>query len=94
MQLRNEIRDCVQKPEEAYLKYSISVLSLMRRARGYSEEEKVEPLYYNLHPEYLWHIRRDVRTTRDLLVEVTECKQIQRRIKTEIVTKGATRKSQ
>lgn len=92
MQLRNEIRDRTQKRGEAYLKYATEVLSLMRRAGGYSEEEKVEQLYHNLHPEYQWRIRRrDVRTTRELMLEATECEQIQKRLKSEPTAKTTAR---
>lgn len=92
MQLRNEIRDRVHKTGETYLKYATSVLSLMRRAGGYSEEEKVEQLYHNLHPEYQWRIRRrDIRTTRDLLTEATECEMIQKRMRADAIAKGTTR---
>jgi len=83
LQLQDEIRERKQKTGEASLRYSTAVLSLMRRAGGYTEEERVERLYQNMHPDYQWRIRRrDVRTTRDLLLEATEFEDLQRRQKT------------
>jgi len=55
LQLQDEIRERKQKTGEPYLRYSTAVLSLMRRAGGYSEEERVERLYQNMHPEYQWY---------------------------------------
>ncbi|XP_011707937.1 PREDICTED: uncharacterized protein K02A2.6-like [Wasmannia auropunctata] len=82
VQLMNEIRERVHKPGEPYLKYATAVIALMRRAGGFSEEEQVEQLYQNLHPDYQWRIRRrDIFTKRDLLEEATELEQIQSRQK-------------
>jgi len=77
LQLQDEIREQKEKTREAYLRYSTAVPSLMRRAGGYTEEEQVERFYQNMHPDYQWRIRRrDVRTTRDLLLEATEFEDI------------------
>jgi len=85
LQLQDEIRERKQKSGEAYLRYSTAVLSLMRRAGGYTEEDRVDRLYQNMHPDYQWRIRRrDVHTTRDLLLEATEFEDIQKRQKTVI----------
>jgi len=92
LQLQDEIRDRKQKAGEAYLRYSTAVLSLMRRAGGYTEEERVERLYQNMHPDYQWRIRRrDVRTTRDLLLEATEFEDIQKRQKTATAERPVAR---
>jgi len=64
---RREVTSQYQQPGETFAAYSTVLLTLMRRAGGYTDTEKLDQLYENLDPELQLHIRRDeVRTVEDL----------------------------
>ncbi|XP_077280136.1 activity-regulated cytoskeleton associated protein 1-like [Temnothorax americanus] len=66
--LVREIQTRLQKPDEPYRKFATEMLTMMRRATGFAEDDQVEALYNNMHPRYQMYIRRDTVTrTRDIL---------------------------
>jgi hypothetical protein len=81
--LLDEIHARTQKPGETCLKYATTVLSLMRRAGGFTREEQVDRLYRNLLPDYQLYIRRsEIRNSASLLNAAAEFEEIQERRRT------------
>jgi hypothetical protein len=75
--LKRDIQARVQGTDEPYRKYATDLLTMMRRAGGYAEEEKLDVLYENLAPKYKLYVRRDmVRRTNDLLRNAEEYEHI------------------
>ncbi|EFN84028.1 hypothetical protein EAI_05402, partial [Harpegnathos saltator] len=58
-QLCHEARSRVQRDGEPFRAFSNEVLTLLRRAGGWSPEEQLELLYENMHLEYKRGIRID-----------------------------------
>lgn len=57
----------LQKPGESFQDFSADLLTLMRRAGGYTDTEKLATLYRNMHPRYKFAIRQDkIQQVRDL----------------------------
>ncbi|XP_011309528.1 uncharacterized protein [Fopius arisanus] len=68
LRLEREMNDRIQKEGERIRVYVTEALTLMRRHDRYSEEEKLERLYFNLRWEYKNHIRKIYcRTINDLI---------------------------
>lgn len=66
-QLEDEIRRRKQKPRESFKAYTLCMQNLMRQTT-YNEDQKLERIFRNALPEYLWYIRRrDFLTLKDLL---------------------------
>jgi len=79
---RQEILGRYQKQGEAFTSYSTALLTMMRRAGGYSEADQLDQIYENLDPELQLHIRREeVKTFDDLSSRVAHIEAIQRRRK-------------
>ncbi|XP_039313959.1 activity-regulated cytoskeleton associated protein 2-like [Solenopsis invicta] len=55
--LMREIQERRQQPNEAYAKYATVLLTMMRRAGGFTQAEKVDRLYENLQAEYKLYVR-------------------------------------
>jgi len=55
--LRREIENRHQKANETFAQYSTVMMTLMRRAGGFSHFEQHECLYNHMHPEYKFYIR-------------------------------------
>jgi len=58
-QLTREIQKRYQQPNEPFDKYTTAVLTMMRRAGGFTTEAQIEQLYDNMSPEYKLYIRLD-----------------------------------
>jgi len=56
--LRREIENRHQKANETFAQYSTVMMTLMRRAGGFSPIMQLEYLYDHMHPEYKFYIRR------------------------------------
>src|SRR5580765_1147237 len=56
-QIKREIQGRRQQPGESFSKYATTLLTLMRRAGGFTAQEQTEQLYENLDPEYQLYIR-------------------------------------
>ncbi|EFN68998.1 hypothetical protein EAG_02564, partial [Camponotus floridanus] len=57
--LRREILGKRQKTGEKFAQYVTSMMTLMRRAGGYSREEQLELIYDNMNPAYKYYLRID-----------------------------------
>jgi hypothetical protein len=89
---RQEILNRYQQPGEAFNTYSTALLTLMRRAGGYSEAKKLDQLYENLDPELQLYVRREeIQTIDDLSHRVAHIEAIHRR-KQERRTEAPTTK--
>jgi len=55
--LRREIENRHQKANETFAQYSTVMMTLMRRAGGFSHFEQLECLYNHMHPEYKFYTR-------------------------------------
>lgn len=65
--LEEEIRKRRQRPRETFKNYMLHMQNLMRHS-SYTEEQRLERIFTNALPEYLWYIRRkDFRTIHELL---------------------------
>ena len=86
-ELRNldrQIHNRTQKSNEDIRVFSHSLLTLMRRRGGFTEEQQVETMYYNMCPEYRLHIRRDdVKSTPDIIQRVEEFLEIKKQCEDE-----------
>ena len=75
--LRREIYERRQKPGESYAKYSDALVTLMRRAGGYSRREKLDLVYQKLSAKYRLYIRRaEVSSLGDLNEQAAEYEQL------------------
>ncbi|KAL6416706.1 hypothetical protein ACFW04_011468 [Cataglyphis niger] len=80
LRLKQEIHGRRQKPGEAFDKYATSILTMMRRAGGYTTQEKIEQLYINADPEIQLHVRyEDVTSVSDLCSRATGFEDIDQR---------------
>lgn len=88
--LKREIQGRYQRPGEPYQAYSNTVLTLMRRAGGYTPRDKVEQIYENLDPDYQLYITlTDTTTLSDLGARAAQYETIVQRRK-ERQTESAT----
>lgn len=71
--LRREITNRYQKPGEKFAQYSTVMMTLMRRAGGFSPEEQLEQIYEHMNPEYKVYVRvDDVISIAELQIRATE----------------------
>ncbi|KMQ87188.1 reverse ribonuclease integrase [Lasius niger] len=56
-QIKREIQGRRQQSGESFSRYATALLTLMRRAGGFTAQEQTEQLYENLDPEYQLYIR-------------------------------------
>ncbi|XP_014469758.1 PREDICTED: uncharacterized protein LOC106741871 [Dinoponera quadriceps] len=78
--LKKEINKRLQKPGELYAHFETELLTKMRRAGYYADEERLLQLYDNLQPDYKLYIRiADVRSIRDLRQRAMEYEAINRK---------------
>lgn len=65
--LEDEIKRRCQRHSEPFKDYVLAIQNLMQHSQM-TEEEKLERIYKNSHPTYLWYIhRRDFNNLSDLL---------------------------
>ncbi|EFN61820.1 hypothetical protein EAG_00298, partial [Camponotus floridanus] len=57
--LRREIMGRHQQSTEKFAQYVMVMMTLMRRAGGYSRDEQLEIIYENINPAYKHYIRID-----------------------------------
>ena len=71
--LDRQIHNRMQGTTEDIRTFAHSLLTLMRRRGGFTEEQQIETMYYNMCPEYRLHVRRDdIRSTPDIIQRVEE----------------------
>ncbi|EFN73159.1 hypothetical protein EAG_10222, partial [Camponotus floridanus] len=71
--LRREIMGRHQASGEEFARYSTVMMTLMRRAGGFSREEQLDVVYENMHPEYKAYVRvDDVRSLAELQFRAKE----------------------
>lgn len=79
-QLKHELRNRLQKENEPYQKYELDMITLMRRAGGFSEDEQLLQLYDNMHPSYKLYVRiDDLNNVQNLRHRATEYENVGRR---------------
>jgi len=77
--LRREIMGRHQTSGEEFTRYSTVMMTLMRRAGGFSREEQLDLIYENMHPEYKAYVRvDDVRSIAELQSRAKEFEDIER----------------
>jgi len=77
--LRREIMGRHQASGEEFTRYSAVMMTLMRRAGGFSREEQLELIYENMHSEYKTYVRvDDVRSIAELQSRAKEFEDIER----------------
>lgn len=69
--LEDEIRKRHQRTRESFKNYTLHMQNLMRHS-SYTEKQKLERIFQNALPEYLWYIRRRDFTTLGELLEMAE----------------------
>jgi len=78
-QLVREIQGRMQRPDEPFQKYATAMLTNMRRAGGFSQEEQIDRLYENMHPEYKLYVRLDdISNLSELSARATEYETIEK----------------
>lgn len=79
-QLRREIQGRKQKTGETFTKYVTTVLTMMRRAGGYSEPDRLEQIYENADPDLQLYVRlEEVRSVTELSSRAAEFEEKHRR---------------
>lgn len=77
--LKREIQERRQLPDESFDKYATALLTIMRRAGGFSTDDKVDRLYENLRAEYKLYIRfEEITDVHDLTARAREFEEIKR----------------
>ncbi|KMQ83460.1 hypothetical protein RF55_19996, partial [Lasius niger] len=77
--LRREVTDRRQKPGEKFAKYATDLLTLMRRAGGFTRDEQIERVYENMQPEYKIYVRYDeAASLAELQARASEYEDIER----------------
>ncbi|KMQ85100.1 hypothetical protein RF55_16555 [Lasius niger] len=77
--LRREAADRRQKPGESFNKYATDLLTLMRRAGGFTRSKQLDRLYENMHPDYKVYVRYDEATSvAELQARAAEYEEIER----------------
>jgi hypothetical protein len=75
--LVREIQERRQQPKEPYAKYATALQTMMRRAGGFTQAEKVDRLYENLRAEYKLYVRlTDATDLADLAEQAAEYEDI------------------
>lgn len=79
MRLKNEIQERRQLPDEPFDKYATALLTLIRRAGGFSADDKIERLYENLRMEYKMYVRsEEITDISDLTARAREFEKLKR----------------
>ena len=79
-QLKREVQSRRQQPGEAFDKYATALLTLMRRAGGYTAQDQAEQLYENLDPDYQLYIRPTEATSiAEISTKATEYERVVKR---------------
>jgi len=74
-----EIQGRMQHPDESFHKYATAMLTNMHRAGDFSQEDLIDRLYENMHPEYKLYVRLDdVSSLGDLSIRAAEYEAIER----------------
>ncbi|XP_076300585.1 uncharacterized protein LOC143218903 [Lasioglossum baleicum] len=82
--LDRQIADRRQGPNEKILPYVTAMTTLIRRRGGYSLDQELDTLYYNMRGEFQLRIRRDeVKTVTQLIQRVGEIEEILTTMKKE-----------
>lgn len=80
--LRRRIQSRSQQQGETFQAYSTEILTMMRRAGGYSGKEQVEQVYENMDPDYQLYITLSEGTTMtELIKKAAQFEEISRRRK-------------
>lgn len=75
--LRREITSRHQQSAEKFAQYVTVMMTLMRRAGGYSRDEQLEIIYDNMNPAYKHYVRiDDVRSITELQARAAEYEDI------------------
>lgn len=61
-----------KKSTEKFEQYTTTIMTLMRRAGGFSWDEQLELIYANMNPAYKRYIRKEVKSLSDLQMRATE----------------------
>lgn len=78
-QLRRAIQGRCQKPHEQFNIYATEILTMMRRAGGYTPQDKIDKLYEGMEPEYRLYINRnDISSVSELTSRANEYEEITR----------------
>ena len=76
--IRRELLERRQKAGEKFAQYATVMMTLMRRAGGFSPAEQLERIYDNMHPEYKIYVRiDDVHNVAELQMRATEFEDIE-----------------
>lgn len=77
--LKREIQERRQLPDEPFDKYATAILTMIRRAGGFSADDKVDRIYENLRVEYKMYIRsEDIADISDLTTRAREFEELKR----------------
>jgi len=78
--LKREISGRSQRTGESFRAYSGAVLTMMRRAGGYSEREQLEQVYENMDPDYQLYVQlTDQMSMSELHARVAKIEEVNRR---------------
>ena len=78
-QLQREIFERRQRENEIITQYATVMMTLMRRAGGFSRGQQLDRIHANMRPTYRKYVRRgDVRSLTELIARVTELEGIER----------------
>lgn len=72
LHLDDEIRKRTQGEGEVFRQYVVAITTLIRRRGGFSESEKIDRIYSNMHPNYKTYIRRRDFVNLSSLMKVAE----------------------
>jgi len=78
-QIVREIQGHMQRPDEPFHKYATAMLTNMRRAGGFSQEDQIDRLYENMSPEYKLYVRLDdISSLSELSAQAAEYEAIEK----------------
>lgn len=93
VQLTKEIQSRFQQPDEPFGKYATAMLTSMRRAGGFTAEDRLEKLYDNMSPAYKLYVRLDDLTSvNDLSARAAEFEAIEKQRRAQRSEKPTTTK--
>ena len=82
--LDQQINNRKQGPGEKIRAFVTAVMTLMRRRGGYSPEQQLDTLYYNMRAEYRLHLpRATIQTTTELIQRAEESEETRRQVAAE-----------
>ena len=83
-QLQREIFERRQKETERFTQYATTMVTLMRRAGGFTREQQLNRIHANMRPTYRKYVRRgEVRSLTDLIARITEIEGIEQEERAE-----------